>query len=68
MKYVDFRQITRSRSLATPVPTLAVLERLGGELVEGLFPLPLGVRLLGLTLSNLAAEAAEAGPQLTLRF
>ena len=68
VKFADFRQITRSRSLVAPVPTRAVLERLSQELVEGLFPLPLGVRLLGITLSNLSSDTAAAGQQLTLRF
>jgi len=68
VKFADFRQITRSRSLVAPVPTLAALERLGRELLEGLFPLPLGVRLLGISLSNLNSGAAAAGQQLTLSF
>jgi DNA polymerase-4 len=69
VKFGDFQQITRSRSSGGFIPSQAVLERLVRELVEGLFPLAKGVRLLGVTLSNLnnAAESAT-GRQLTLSF
>jgi len=67
VKFGDFQQITRSRSSGGFIPSQAVLERLVRELVEGLFPLAKGVRLLGVTLSNLnnAGEPAT-GRQLTL--
>ena len=68
VKFADFRQITRSRSLVAPVPSQAVLERLCQELVAAQFPLPLGVRLLGITLSNLSSDTVAAGQQLPLRF
>ncbi|HEX8656456.1 MAG TPA: DNA polymerase IV [Hymenobacter sp.] len=68
VKYADFQQITRSRSSVEPVPNPAVLERIGRELVESLFPLAKGVRLLGLTLSNLTSGPQAAGRQLTLSF
>ena len=66
VKFADFRQITRSRSGVAPVPDAATLARLGRELVEGLGALPLGVRLLGLTLSNLESNGEAPGRQLTL--
>ena len=66
VKFADFQQITRSRSLAGPIAGAAVLERLGRELVAGLLPLPKGVRLLGLTVSSLQARGATAGQQLAL--
>ncbi len=59
VKYADFQQITRSRSGAGPVAAQAVLEQVSLELLRPLFPSQLGVRLLGITLSNL-----EAGPRL----
>ncbi|WP_035561889.1 DNA polymerase IV [Hymenobacter sp. IS2118] len=73
VKFADFQQITRSRSSPGPIPSLAVLERSCRELVEGLFPLAKGVRLLGVSLSNLSTGQAVAGPaaagkQLTLSF
>jgi len=69
VKYADFQQITRSRTLPLPVPDEAALLRLGQELLTALLPLPQGVRLLGLSLSTLDGEAALAGGpggQLTL--
>ncbi|MBJ6110888.1 DNA polymerase IV [Hymenobacter sp. BT523] len=68
VKFADFQQITRSRSAVGPIPNQGVLERICRELVEGLFPLPKGVRLLGVTLSNLDTGQPAAGRQLTLSF
>ncbi|MBF9140780.1 DNA polymerase IV [Hymenobacter properus] len=68
VKFADFQQITRSRSSVGAIPSQAVLERLCRELVEGLFPLEKGVRLLGVTLSNLNTGQPMAGRQLTLGF
>ncbi|MDO7851330.1 DNA polymerase IV [Hymenobacter convexus] len=68
VKFADFQQITRSRSSVGPIPSQVVLERICRELVEGLFPLPKGVRLLGVTLSNLNTGQPAAGRQLTLSF
>ncbi|MCC3153168.1 DNA polymerase IV [Hymenobacter sp. BT770] len=68
VKYADFQQITRSRSTVGPIPSQAALERLCKELVESLFPLPKGVRLLGVSLSNLSNGQHAAGRQLTLSF
>ena len=68
VKFADFQQITRSRSTVEAIASHAVLERLGRELVEALFPLPKGVRLLGVSLSNLSNGAPATGRQLTLRF
>jgi DNA polymerase-4 len=66
VKFGDFRQITRSRSSVAPIPSLAVLERICQEMVEALLPLPKGVRLLGVSLSNLSTGEQVVGRQLTL--
>jgi len=67
VKYADFQQITRSRTLLAPVASQAALEQLGEELLTALLPLPKGVRLLGLSLSSLDAGAvASPSGQLTL--
>ncbi|GAB3341377.1 DNA polymerase IV [Larkinella ripae] len=68
VKFADFEQITRSRTLTGPVVQKAVLDRVGAELLHTLFPLPKGVRLLGITLSNLEPANQPAGPQLRLPF
>src|SRR4051794_31634178 len=56
VKYAGFRQITRSRSLGVPIDSRAVLEELVDQLLEPLFPVNKGIRLLGVTLSSLDAE------------
>ncbi|WP_435022446.1 DNA polymerase IV [Tundrisphaera sp. TA3] len=68
-KYSDFQQITRSRTGDAPVASRAQLEAIVEELLEPLFPAPLGVRLLGVTLSSLEVDGApRAGRQLRLPF
>jgi len=66
LKYADFQQVSRSRSNGAPVATQAALEQISYELLRPLFPPPRGVRLLGVTLSNLEAAAQSAPAQLAL--
>ena len=66
VKFGDFQQITRSRSSAGGVLSQTMLEHIIRQLVEGLFPLAKGVRLLGVTLSNLNTGQKAAVQQLTL--
>ncbi|GAA4362918.1 DNA polymerase IV [Hymenobacter saemangeumensis] len=68
VKYADFQQITRSRTGTALVQRQHELERICRELVEGVFPLAKGVRLLGVSLSNLNNAEKSAGQQLTLDF
>jgi DNA polymerase-4 len=56
-KYADFQQVTRSRTDEVPLTTEAALEALAYALLESLFPLTKGIRLLGVTLSSLSTEA-----------
>ncbi|MBI0434486.1 DNA polymerase IV [Roseomonas sp. KE0001] len=63
VKFADFRQITRSRSGAVPIASREAMARIGEELLRPVFPAPGGVRLLGITLSNLGAEAVEGQPR-----
>jgi DNA polymerase IV len=59
-KFTDFQLITRSRTGDGPPPTQAAIEAIGLELLQSLFPVSKGIRLLGVTLSSLAAEAGGA--------
>jgi DNA polymerase-4 len=68
VKYADFRQITRSRSCVDAITSMAAVEELGLALLRPLFPPPRGVRLLGVTLSNLDEGQAPAPRQLVLGF
>ena len=61
VKYADFRILTRSRTMAVPIASEGDLVALAQGLLEPLFPLRMGVRLLGVTLSALADEAAVGG-------
>jgi DNA polymerase IV len=56
VKFSNFRQITRSRTDAMPIATRRELEQLGNTLLEPLFPVTRGIRLLGISLSSLETE------------
>ena len=59
VKFANFQIITRSRTGQMPVRTRGELEQLGDPLLEPLFPVVRGIRLLGISMSSLAAEEAE---------
>src|SRR5690606_29111392 len=59
MKYTDFRIVTRARSLAQPVAGKAEFARIARDLLDEQLPLPLPIRLMGLTLSGLEGDADE---------
>jgi len=61
VKYGDFTLITRSKSFGSRVPDLEAFTAAGQGLLAALFPLPKGIRLLGLGLHNLN-ESDGAGP------
>jgi DNA polymerase-4 len=66
VKYADFQQITRARSVADGIASQAMMEQLGFELLRPLFPPPRGVRLLGITLSNFDDPESRMHQQLAL--
>ena len=66
VKYADFQQITRSRSVGDGVVSQEMMEEIAFDLLRPLFPPPRGVRLLGLTLSNFEDEQGQARRQLAL--
>jgi DNA polymerase-4 len=63
VKFADFQQITRSKSVGDPVDSLADLDRLSLGLLEPLLPTRKGVRLLGITLSSLGGVEQPESPQ-----
>lgn len=67
VKYADFQQVTRSRTALSSVDNKAMLEQISLELLAGLLPLTQGVRLLGVSLSNLNMEEV-ASRQLAIIF
>jgi len=68
IKLNDFQSLTRSRSSFLPIRERKFFENLAFELLEENFPLPLPVRLLGVSLSNLEDSEPFEGKQLTLAF
>jgi DNA polymerase IV len=66
VKFANFQQITRSRTGQMQIGTRSELEQLGNTLLEPLFPVARGIRLLGVSLSSLAAEEAEREPEFSL--
>jgi DNA polymerase IV len=66
VKFANFQIMTRSRTGQMPVRTRSEFEQLGNALLEPLFPAARGIRLLGISLSSLAAEEAEREPEFSL--
>lgn len=66
VKYANFHQITRSRTGASTIATKAELERIAHALLGPVFPVQMGIRLLGVTLSTLDLEPLESDAQLRL--
>jgi len=62
VKYADFQQITRSRTLSVPFASQAELEALGFALLDPLFPTAKGIRLIGVTLSTLGDPDSAPKP------
>jgi len=61
VKFADFRIITRARSFTAPVNDRASIGAAGHGLLAALCPVPLGIRLLGLTLSALTEDEEGEG-------
>ena len=59
VKYADFRQITRRRSCDHYLAGRIQFAGVARDLLDQLLPVPLGVRLLGLALSELAHPDAD---------
>ncbi|ODP36534.1 DNA polymerase IV [Sphingomonas turrisvirgatae] len=66
-KFADFRQVTRSRTLPQAVVDADVLRATSVELVRSLYPLALGIRLVGVTVSNFVAADERTGMPLFTR-
>lgn len=59
LKFADFRQITRSRTLERPIGSAAAIRATALEIMRAAYPLGGGVRLVGVTLSNLASTERD---------
>jgi DNA polymerase-4 len=56
VKFADFRIITRAKSFTVVIKDRETIGGAGQGLLAALCPVPLGIRLLGLTLSALAED------------
>jgi DNA polymerase-4 len=65
-KFSDFKQITRSRSLTVLIDSREELEKLVTELIHTIFPIELGLRLIGVGLSNFDHIEEDVSGQLSL--
>ncbi len=68
LKYADYQQVTRSKTLADPIEALDEILNLATELLALTEVEHKPVRLLGLALSNLSEEIVEEYVQLSLGF
>jgi DNA polymerase-4 len=66
IRYADFRQATRSRTLPAPVTSRQTLHEVSLGLMRSVFPPVAGIRLIGVTLSGLEPAVDEASGQLDL--
>ncbi len=68
VKYADFQQITRSRTVASLIPNRTTMERVTLDLLSSVLPLNKAVRLLGVALSSLQLTDTSAVGQLRLNL
>ncbi|WP_441492670.1 DNA polymerase IV [Bosea sp. 2RAB26] len=66
VKYADFQQITRSRTVGLPPGSASEVESIACGLLDPLFPTQKGIRLIGVTLSSFEGEQYEDPDQLSL--
>ncbi|HEY5239312.1 MAG TPA: hypothetical protein VIJ62_13090, partial [Rhizomicrobium sp.] len=66
IKYADFQQATRSRTLMSAIAAQAILRQISIDLVQSVFPLAQGIRLVGVSVSNFGEKEHSANEQLDL--
>lgn len=68
VKFADFQQITRSRTVAFPPVSVGEVETVCDALLAQIFPFRRGVRLLGVTVSSFETELEDAPDQLRMEL
>jgi DNA polymerase-4 len=63
VRFADFRTITRAHSIPGCYEDREAFGKAGRDMLSGLFPLPMGVRLLGLTLSAILRDELDEAVQ-----
>jgi DNA polymerase-4 len=64
IKYADFQQARRSRTVSTPVQSRKALHAICVDLVRLVYPPAKGIRLLGVTVSGFETYGVTAPAQL----
>jgi DNA polymerase-4 len=64
IKWADFQISTRSRSIETAIETRDKLHEVALGLIRSVFPLPRGIRLVGVALSNFRSQYADERTEL----
>ncbi len=59
LKYTDFQIMSRARTMSAPIADRAAFSAISRELLDEVLPLPLPIRLMGLTLSKLERDGAQ---------
>lgn len=67
IKFATFKQVTRSKTVMTPIMSNDLLRDLSVALVQSVYPIDVGVRLVGVSISKLS-NPGETLPQLELGF
>lgn len=65
LKYTDFQIFSRARTMDSPVNTKETFAQIGRALLEDVLPLPMPIRLMGLTLSKLDHVEESHEPKTT---
>ena len=63
MKYTDFQTMTRAKTVDHPVADKAEFSALARTLLDEVLPLPMPIRLMGLTLSKLEGKESAEPPR-----
>ncbi len=63
LKYTDFQIFSRAKSLREPIREKGAFAAVSRELLEEVLPLPMPIRLMGLTLRNLETKSASPGKE-----
>ena len=66
VKYADFQQITRSRTVGVAPGSASDVENIAVSLLEPLFPTAKGIRLIGVTMSTFEEDRHDEANQLSL--
>lgn len=68
IKYGDFKQITRSRSVTQGLETIEMLQQMAKQLLATTFPVDKGIRLLGISVSNFGELPSSPFPEEQLKI